>query len=167
MLTANFPLRAITSLPSVPAIAQTRTSGGSSDTEENELAVIPYPCSPALVVTTVTPVAKEPSTCRNSCPLNSVRPTTTPAAVAVIGSDAALLHPLLDHPVEVLCCAEGPGDELLERLPLHGEQHDVGLRLGRRFARCVAQDSELAEELAVAQRLELGLAAVRLLAGDA
>src|SRR5260221_337820 len=42
-----------------------RTSGGSSDTELNELAVTPWnPPSSSVVVTTVTPVTKLPSTRR-------------------------------------------------------------------------------------------------------
>ena len=46
---------------------QTRTSGGSSETEETALAVSPAGCPCASrVVTTVTPVAKCPMTRRNS-----------------------------------------------------------------------------------------------------
>ncbi len=44
----------------------TRTNGGSSDTEATELAVMPTGRPPASrVVTTVTPVAKRPSNWRN------------------------------------------------------------------------------------------------------
>src|SRR5262249_24565763 len=152
----------ITCPPSVPAITHTSTSGGSSETEVNEFAVIPYPCSPTRDVITVTPVANEPAACRSSWPLNSVRPTTCWLSIVVaIGSDAAVLHSILDHAVEVLCCSERPGNELLERVLLQREQRYVGLGACRRLARRVAKDRDLAEELAVAERLELDLAPVR------
>src|SRR5436190_18818108 len=63
---------------------QTRISGGSSDTEQNELAVKPYGrCRSSCVVTTVTPDAKRAIAARNDwaalsfsavpgCPVNSV-----------------------------------------------------------------------------------------------
>ncbi|GAA1650755.1 hypothetical protein GCM10009790_34800 [Georgenia ruanii] len=46
---------------------ETRTSGGSSDTERNELAVMPR-TSPwgEVAVMTITPLAKRPSAVRNS-----------------------------------------------------------------------------------------------------
>ena len=54
----------------------------------------------------------------------------------------------------------------LEGVSLQRKQGHVGLRTRRRLARRVAHDADLAEELAVAQRLRLDLAAVRLLALD-
>ena len=66
MLTANTPLRLMCSAPSEPLITHTRISGGSSDTEENALAVMPYACSSPRVVTTVTPVANAPTVARKS-----------------------------------------------------------------------------------------------------
>jgi hypothetical protein len=53
---------------------QTRMSGGSNDTEQNALTVIP--CnrpSGSLVVTTVTPLAKRPSAARNSSLLIGIK----------------------------------------------------------------------------------------------
>src|SRR5262245_33234066 len=45
-----------------------RTSGGSSDTELNELTVAPIRIPPSVTaVTTAMPVAKQPSASRNSC----------------------------------------------------------------------------------------------------
>ena len=41
MLTANTPLVVMWSAPSDPLITHTRISGGSSDTDENALAVMP------------------------------------------------------------------------------------------------------------------------------
>ena len=71
MLTAKTSLRSMLSLPAVPLMTHTSTSGGSSDTDENAFAVIPY-CSPGpCVVITVTPVAKAPSARRKSAPLNA------------------------------------------------------------------------------------------------
>jgi hypothetical protein len=53
---------------------QTRTSGGSSDTEQNALTVIPCKRpSESLVVTTVTPLAKRPSAARNSSVLIGIK----------------------------------------------------------------------------------------------
>ena len=40
-LTAKTPFRSIVSAPTVPLITQTSTSGGSSETDEKALAVIP------------------------------------------------------------------------------------------------------------------------------
>jgi len=62
MLTTNTPLRAIVSLPVVPLMTHTSTSGGSSETDEKAVAVIPWVCSSDWVVITVTPVANAPST---------------------------------------------------------------------------------------------------------
>ncbi len=46
----------------------TRTSGGRSDTEQNELAVMPCTCPDGVsTVITVTPEAKRPRAARNSC----------------------------------------------------------------------------------------------------
>ena len=58
------------SAPSDGLITQTRISGGSSDTDENAFAVMPYACSSPRVVTTVTPVANAPTVERNSLPEN-------------------------------------------------------------------------------------------------
>ena len=44
---------------------ETSTSGGLSETDRNALAVIPWIVSRSIVVTTVTPVAKRPITCRS------------------------------------------------------------------------------------------------------
>ena len=56
---------------------QTSSIGGSSDSEDTALAVAPKSSSPSRVVSTVTPLAKWPMTCRNvslsvmSCVLSS------------------------------------------------------------------------------------------------
>ena len=42
----------------------TRSIGGSSDSDETALAVAPKSSSPSRVVSTVTPLAKWPMTCR-------------------------------------------------------------------------------------------------------
>ena len=54
---------------------QIRTNGGSSDTEERELTVIPCSSSCATVVTTVTPVANAPIVDRNAATSTSRRPS--------------------------------------------------------------------------------------------
>ena len=47
---------------------QNRTSGGSRDTDVNELAATPTGSSPSMAVMIVTPVAKWPRTSRKSSP---------------------------------------------------------------------------------------------------
>ena len=69
MLTAKTPLRSIVSRPSAPRPTQTRTSGGSSETDENAFAVMPYAWSSPRVVITFTPVAKIPTAFRKSLPV--------------------------------------------------------------------------------------------------
>ena len=66
MLTANARFFSIVSAPVVPLITQTSTSGGSSESDEKALAVMPYACSGPLDVITVTPVPNAPSALRNS-----------------------------------------------------------------------------------------------------
>ena len=48
------------------------TSGGVSETDRKALAVMPWMASPSAVVTTVTPVAKRPITCRSARPASAV-----------------------------------------------------------------------------------------------
>src|SRR5882672_3937679 len=56
----------------------TSTSGGSSETEVNELAVKPRGRpSPSIAVTTVTPVTKQPSARRSSSGSNGVEGSAT------------------------------------------------------------------------------------------
>ena len=50
----------------MPCASETSTSNGSSDTDVNELSVIPANVSPTRDVTTVTPVANAPTTSRKS-----------------------------------------------------------------------------------------------------
>ena len=85
MLTANPAQARNASRPSTSCPTQTSTSGGSSETDVNEFAV--NPCgTPAAsrVVTTVTPVTKQPSACRSAAvrawsrPLNAWRSPPPP-----------------------------------------------------------------------------------------
>ena len=72
MLTANPAHVRNASRPSTSCPTQTSTSGGSSETEVNEFAVNPCGAPPApRVVTTVTPVTKQPSACRNAAVFES------------------------------------------------------------------------------------------------
>ena len=54
-------------LPSERDTTQTSTSGGSSETDENAFAVMPYACCSPRVVITVTPVAKLPTVSGSPC----------------------------------------------------------------------------------------------------
>src|SRR2546421_39245 len=71
MLTAHTPFCSIVSAPRVPLITQMSTSGGSRETDEKAVAVIPWASASPWVVITVTPVAKAPRARRKSSPLNS------------------------------------------------------------------------------------------------
>src|SRR3954453_4915292 len=62
--------------PSALAEMHTSTSAGSSETDENAFAVIPYAGPGVRVVTTVTPVANEPRTLRKSWPLKASVPAS-------------------------------------------------------------------------------------------
>jgi hypothetical protein len=55
-LTANALLRAISRAADDATFRHTKTSGGASDTDVNELTVTPHAASPPAEVTTVTPV---------------------------------------------------------------------------------------------------------------
>src|SRR5919201_5029237 len=143
MFTAKTPFCEIVSEPSVPLITQTRTRGGSSETDVNEVAVIPYGSSGPRVVMTVTPVQNVPRALRNS------RASNTDAAGFALAccTGAELVQPLLDDSVEVLGRAERLGDEAAERVAVHREQRRRCDGLHGRGARHVAQDRHLAEEL--------------------
>ena len=69
----------------LPRSKQTRTSGGSSDSEVTALAVVPTgsPSAPTEVIT-VTPVAKWPMACRNSAAETSVPGTPSTAVIRQI-----------------------------------------------------------------------------------
>src|SRR5205807_4654251 len=64
MFTANTPLSRIIGSVELVRSTHTSTSGGLSETEQNALTVKPASVSWLFVVTTVTPVAKRPITCR-------------------------------------------------------------------------------------------------------
>src|SRR5439155_10281773 len=66
MFTANLRARSMLGHVVDVRATQKRTSGGSSDTEVNELAATPTGVSPSMAVTMVTPVANSPITERNS-----------------------------------------------------------------------------------------------------
>src|SRR4029079_3083205 len=67
MLTTNPLARVSASCTEAVFSMQIRTSGGSSDSEQNALTVMPWSAPLAsLVVTTVTPDGNRPSTARNS-----------------------------------------------------------------------------------------------------
>src|SRR5262249_23760325 len=147
----------------VRLITQTRTSGGSSDTDVKALAVIPYMSASPCVVTTVTPVAKAPSARRDSSPLDSRCPAVVGSGTALsvaamcpsaAGAGADLLEPPLDHLVEVLCRSHRLREQPLEVVPLHREQRRRCHGLHRRHPRRAAQDRDLAEELPTRQRRE-------------
>ena len=67
----------------------TRSIGGSSDSDETALAVAPKSSSPSRLVSTVTPLAKWPMTCRKvslsvmSRVLSEVRPVVRPITIVV------------------------------------------------------------------------------------
>ncbi len=66
-MTTNAPARSIRATPRLVSLRQTRTSIGSSDTDEKELTV--RPCmlpSWEATVTTVTPVGNEPIALRKA-----------------------------------------------------------------------------------------------------
>src|SRR5690242_20483478 len=63
---------------------ENNTSGGSRETELNELTVIPRSPSGARVVTTATPVGKAPSAFRNSLDVKVI-PATQEAIVPEVG----------------------------------------------------------------------------------
>src|SRR5690242_13814368 len=159
MLTANTPLRRMWSEPSEPLITHTRISGGSSDTDENALAVMPYACSSPRVVTTVTPVANAPTVARKSWLVNVCRVT--------LSERLATMHtqPLTDDLVEIGGRDKRLRDDVAERPPVHDPQLGRLGRACRSTSRPIEQDGHLAEQLAGAQCVDsLGRAA--LLAGD-
>src|SRR5450631_4005297 len=82
--TTNAPCPRIAARVRLPRSKQTRTSGGSSDSEVTALAVVPtgWP-SASTDVTTVTPVAKRPIASRNSA-------ADTPGAAATSVALAAV-----------------------------------------------------------------------------
>jgi hypothetical protein len=83
MFTTNAPCPRIACRVRLPRSKQTRTSGGSSDSELTALAVVPtgWPSAPRDVMT-VTPVAKCPMAFRNSAPV-----TSGPVASAMSGME--------------------------------------------------------------------------------
>src|SRR5689334_24958201 len=159
MLTANTPLLLMCSAPSEPLITHTRISGGSSDTDENALAVMPYPCSSPRVVTTVTPVANAPTVARNSWLLN-VCSVTLSARLATMHTET-----LADDLVEVGGRAECLRHDVAERRPVHDQQPGRLGRARRSTARPVEQDGHLAEQLAGSERVDR-LARAALFADD-
>ena len=127
---------------------QMRTSGGSSDTDENALAVIPYWTSSLRVVITLMPVANAPTASRKSRLVKSANPrgaATRPRS----RSPAHALQPSMDDLVEVARRPERLRHELAEGVSLHREQR---ARLGRPDGgrpRRVSHDRHLAEEVAL------------------
>src|SRR5438045_4104754 len=158
MLTAKTPFRSIVSEPCVPLMTQTRINGGSSETDVNELAVIPWWPSTPRVVITVTPVANTPRASRKlllvkTC--SSVAGLTVPCCTAdapfssPVDVSEPVLRPrarrelveaLLDHLIEVLGCAERLGDEAAEGIAVQGEERRRGDCLHRRRPRHVPED---------------------------
>src|SRR5580693_5336806 len=67
MLTPKTPACATARPVSLVLFRQTRIMGGSIDSEETALAVVPKGAPLAVVVMTVTPLAKRPITSRNTC----------------------------------------------------------------------------------------------------
>ncbi len=66
MLTANQPASAMAWRVSLVLFRQTSSIGGSIDSDENALAVVPKSSSPTRVVMTVTPLANRPMTSRKT-----------------------------------------------------------------------------------------------------
>ena len=66
MLTTNRPLLAMAASVREPWPSETRTSSGSSETDVNELSVMPAGSPSTSAVTTVTPVANSPTHSRNA-----------------------------------------------------------------------------------------------------
>src|SRR5580693_1419127 len=67
MLTPKTPACATARPVSLVLFRQTRIMGGSIDSEETALAVVPKGAPLAVVVMTVTPLANRPITSRNTC----------------------------------------------------------------------------------------------------
>src|SRR5688500_6520377 len=117
--------------PSEPPLTHTRTSGGSSDSDVNEFAVIPYGWSPAWLVMTVTPVAKAPIAERNSFAVNPGWGTGGGASAIAslsLSGRGHLDQALPDHPVEVLGGGERLGYQAPKHVAVHREQAGARLR---------------------------------------
>ena len=89
---------------SVRAMTQTSTSSRSSDTEEKEFAVIPYPCSPSRDA--ADGHAGRKGAGRLHCAAEGGATRHLLVERRRHRSDPALLHPLLDHAVEIGSRAE-------------------------------------------------------------
>src|SRR5579875_2745901 len=93
MLTAKTPLASSTACEYRPRSMQTRTRGGSSDSEAKAFTVTPWGPSRAGAVTTVTPVAKRARASRNSSGDTRRSPP--------IAAPRSELHPDADRLVEL------------------------------------------------------------------
>ena len=77
MLTAKRRLAVAFSSVREPCASDTSTSSGSSETDVNELSVIPAGWPWCSLVTTQTPVANAPTTSRNSRSTPDIAPSMT------------------------------------------------------------------------------------------
>ena len=98
MFAANTPLLRDHLGAGLPLITQTSTSGGSSETDENAVAVMPKSCASPRVVITVTPVAKAPSVFRNSL---AEKPSTDSWCLRVAIGHVTSPEALADDAVEL------------------------------------------------------------------
>src|SRR3954449_11907782 len=160
MLTANLPESTTASVVRAPVVRQTSSSGGSRDTEDKLLTVIPCAGRPAATVTTATPVANRPMVRRmvsgSTSPGSdtSVPPTTGPppsdAVTDLECRDALLRAPGAVRHARRTAGVHSGGEGLAQRdvderslqdvdlLPevvdLHAHRSEIGARL-------VAQDA--------------------------
>src|SRR5579871_3997993 len=93
-------------------LADQRTSGGSSDTDENELAVMPTSLPSAAAVTTVTPVPNWPSERRNAAGSSLGSPVSSVAeeSIARVSTSSPLARMRIHRPAgdRHLCRQHGP-----------------------------------------------------------